>query len=342
MKSQCIKAPKKFGEDIRQACLKKKTLNTDLEIDKDSDYIYIPIKSKLKDKALEKEFQIKYSDYDFAVLEKVPESYKDVINVPKEVMELLPTSFDIVGNIAVIKIKPDIEKYKDKIGIAIMKANKNVATVAMDKGVIGDFRVRDLEIIAGRNITETRHTEYGVEIQIDLAKVYFSPRLAQERYRIAGLVKDGEVIIDMFAGAGPFSLMIAKHAKPQKIYSIDLNPDAIEFLNKNIGGDHINVIEPVFGDAKYVTTTLEPADRLIMNLPFNAFDFLEEAINAAKESAMIHYFEIVEDDQIDARVKEITDKGKDMGISLLISEVRKIKSYSPTQTHIGLDIHVSK
>ena len=342
MKSQCIKAPKRYGEDIRQACLKKKTLNSDLEIDKDNDYIYIPITGKLKDKATEKEFEIQYSNYDFAVLEKVPESYKDVINVPKAVIEQLPTSFDVVGNIAVVKIKPDIENYKDKIGLAIMKANKNIATVAMDKGVIGDFRVRDLEIIAGRNITETRHTEYGVEIQIDLAKVYFSPRLAQERYRVAQLVQEGEVVIDMFTGAGPFSLMIAKHAKAQKIYSIDLNPDAIEFLNRNIGGNHFKNIEPVFGDAKYVVTTLEPADRLIMNLPFNAFDFLEEAIYAAKDTATIHYFEIVEDDQIDARVKEITDKGKEMGVKLKIPEVRKIKSYSPTQTHIGLDIHVSK
>jgi len=104
MKSLCAKAPKHLGEDIRQALLKKKALNTELEIDKDQDYIYIPIKKKLDDKDVEKEFKIKYTQYDFAVLEKMPESYKEVIDVPPDIMEQLPTSFDVVGNIALVKV----------------------------------------------------------------------------------------------------------------------------------------------------------------------------------------------------------------------------------------------
>ena len=136
MKSLCAKAPKQYGEDIRQALLKKKALNAELEIDKDQEFIYIPIKKKLDDKQIEKEFQIKYTQFDFAVLEKLPDSYKDVIKVPKDVFELLPNSFDIVGNIAVVKVTDEVYKYKEELGHAIMKANRNVATVAIDRGVV--------------------------------------------------------------------------------------------------------------------------------------------------------------------------------------------------------------
>ncbi len=342
MKSLCAKAPKHFGEDIRQAFLKKKALNTELEIDKDQEYIYIPIKKKLDDKKVEREFKIKYTDFDFAVLEKLPESYKDVIKVPPEIMEKLPTSFDIVGNIAVVKVAPEVYEYKEELGHAIMKANRNVASVAVDHGVVGDFRVRDLEIVGGRQVTETKHTEYGVVMELDLLKVYFSPRLATERKRIADMVYDGEIIIDMFAGVGPFSLLMAKIANPEKIYSIDLNEDALEFLKKNIRMNHFENIEPVFGDAKYVVTSLEPADRIIMNLPFGAFDFIEEAFWATKEAAVIHFYEILENDIIEDRLVAIEEIAERMGIFIEIPEVREVKTYSPTQTHIGLDINVRK
>jgi tRNA (guanine37-N1)-methyltransferase len=342
MKSLCAKAPKQFGEDIRQALLKKKALNAELEIDKDQEYIYIPIKKKLDDKKVEKEFQIKYTQFDFAVLEKLPESYKEVIDVPKNIMEQLPTSFDVVGNIAVVKVSPEVYEYKGELGHAIMKANRNVATVAVDRGVLGDFRVRDLEVVAGRHVTETRHTEYGVVMELDLLKVYFSPRLATERKRVADMVEDGDIVIDMFTGVGPFSLLIAKFSGAEKIYSIDLNQEALDFLKKNIQANHFFNIEPVFGDAKYVVTSLEPADRVIMNLPFGAFDFLQEAFWATKEQAVIHYYEIVENDIIENRAAQIEEMGEDMGIFVEIPEIREVKTYSPTQTHIGLDINVRK
>lgn len=342
MKSMCAKAPKRFGEDIRQAFIKKKALNTDLEIDKDSEYIYIPITKKLDDRSVEKELKIKYTEFDFAVLEKAPESYKEVIDVPDEIMPLLPTSFDIVGNIAVLKVPEEVMPYKEELGHAIQKANKNVATVAVDLGVLGDFRVRNLEIIAGRKVTETKHTEYGVVMELDLQKVYFSPRLATERYRIAEMVQDNEIIIDMFAGIGPFSLLIAKHAYPAHIYAIDLNPDAIEYLKRNIHENHFPVIEPVFGDAEHVVVTLEPADRIIMNLPFGAFQFLEQAFWAAKDEAVIHYYEIVDTELMEDRAAEIEEMAENMGIRVEIPEIRQVKSYSPTQTHIGLDLYVRK
>jgi tRNA (guanine37-N1)-methyltransferase len=76
-----------------------------------------------------------------------------------------------------------------------------------------------------------------------VTKVYFSPRLSQERLRIAQKVRGGEVVIDMFAGVGPFSIQIAKKFNNVKVYAIDTNPVAIQFLKQNIA---LNKIENIF------------------------------------------------------------------------------------------------
>ena len=69
--------------------------------------------------------------------------------------------------------------------------------------------------------------------KLDVKKVYFSPRLATERKRVADLVSDGEEILDMFAGVGPFPFVIAKE-KSVDITAVDINEVAIQYLNENI------------------------------------------------------------------------------------------------------------
>ena len=146
----------------------------------------------------------------FKQIESRIQSYRKIVDVPKDIYHLLPTSFDIVGQVALIKLPDELLQYKNKIGEALLKTHSNLQTVLRDKGVQGEFRVRDIEIIAGIPCTLTLHTEYGIKLLVDLWEVYFSPRLAKERYRIAKLVDHGEVVVDMFAGVGPFSIKIAK------------------------------------------------------------------------------------------------------------------------------------
>jgi tRNA (guanine37-N1)-methyltransferase len=155
--------------------------------------------------------------------------------LPPEEISHIYNSYDIVGDIAIIRLTEKSEKYGQIIAESIMKVHKNVKTVlAQTSPVHGDYRLRKLKHIAGEKRTVTIHRESGCMFSVDVEKCYFSPRLFYERMRIAKLVKDGETIVNMFAGVGCFSLVIAKHSNAEKIYSIDINPVAVQYMRENV------------------------------------------------------------------------------------------------------------
>ncbi len=336
--------PRQHGEDCRVALLEKGQLNPDLKIDRDNDYIYIPITVDEVDRSLKRQFKLELTKFDFLELEKEPKSYKEIVEIPDNLRELLPSSFDVIGNIAIIKIPDELHDHKEAIGKAVMAANKSCASVAMDKGVEGDLRIRNLETIAGRTISETTHREYGMDFLLDPSKVYFSPRLATERHRLTELVQDGEIVTDMFTGVGPFAISLAMTGLVEHVFAIDLNEDAIDYLKQNIDLNGVDrIVEPVYGDAKFVVTSLEPADRIVMNLPHSAFDFIEEAIHGVKPGGVIHYYEIMEDDKLEDRLDEIMDIAEQRAYANLeVEDVVEVRTYSPTQKHFAVDLRVIK
>ena len=135
-------------------------------------------------------------------------SYKENLDIPKNLKEYLPTSYDVIGNIALIKLPEELLSYKDKIAEAFLKSYKHIRTVCLVKPVSGELRTRDIEVVGGEKNLVTIHKEYGAVFKLDVSKVYFSPRLANERKRIADNVKKNEVIVDMFTGVAPFPIII--------------------------------------------------------------------------------------------------------------------------------------
>jgi tRNA (guanine37-N1)-methyltransferase len=177
-----------------------------------------------------------------------------------------------------------------------MTTHRNVKTVLLQTGAVkGQFRLRKLEHIAGEENTITTHKESNCRFNVDLATCYFSPRLANERKRIAQKVKNDEVIVNMFAGVGCFSIVIAKQRNVQKIYSIDINPEAIKYMKKNvrINGVFGKVI-PIRGDAKEIIKKklCHTADRVLMPLPEKAIEYFPFAILALKQTGgSIHCYD---------------------------------------------------
>ncbi|MDL2231852.1 50S ribosomal protein L11 methyltransferase, partial [Porphyromonadaceae bacterium OttesenSCG-928-L07] len=163
----------------------------------------------------------------------------------------------------------------------------------------------------------------------------FNPRLATERRRVASQVKHGEIIIDMFAGVAPFPLVISKHSGAREIYAIDLNPDAMEFMVRNIEMNKVENITPMNGDARAIIKELPKADRVIMNLPQSASDFLEDALNASKIGATIHLHRISERDPGTDAIKEMAN---DLGYAVEVSEPIELKTYSPSMSVYVFDI----
>ncbi|MEX2193208.1 MAG: class I SAM-dependent methyltransferase family protein [Nitrosarchaeum sp.] len=217
----------------------------------------------------------------------------------KESQELI-SSFDQIGDIIIVRIPDSLLTKKKIIGETLLNEVKIAKSVFYQASAVeGDFRTRNLEILAGEDKTETEYKEFGCKFTVDVENAFFSPRLSTERERIANLVQDGETIVNMFAGVGMFSIMIAKKKKCT-VYSIDINPIAAKLCEKNIISNKLagNIIS-INGDASQVIQEqLEnKSDRTLMLLPERSDEFLESAINATKSGGIIHYYSHIHADK---------------------------------------------
>ncbi|MEM2760801.1 MAG: class I SAM-dependent methyltransferase family protein [Nitrososphaerales archaeon] len=209
-----------------------------------------------------------------------------------EIIEIY-SAFDIIGDIVIIKIPEKISGKRKLIADAILTKVKPVRTVLMQSSPVkSDYRVRNVEYISGENKTVTIYKEHNCKFKVDVSKVYFSPRLSTERARIANLVSDGEVIVNMFAGVCTFSIVIAKK-HTCKIYSIDINPDAYNLCLENVQLNKVSdSVTPILGDAKEIIKEqfADKADRVLMPLPEKAKEYLKYAVMALKHKGIVHYF----------------------------------------------------
>ncbi|NND86447.1 MAG: class I SAM-dependent methyltransferase family protein [Nitrosopumilus sp.] len=217
----------------------------------------------------------------------------------KESEELI-SAFDQIGDVIIVRIPDSLLSKKKIIGETLLKEVKIAKSVFYQASAVeGDFRTRNLEILAGEDNTETEYKEFGCRFVVDVENAFFSPRLSTERERIANLVEDGEIVTNMFAGVGMFSIMTAKKKKCT-VYSIDINPIASKLCEKNIQLNKLagNVIS-VNGDAAKIVSEklIGKSDRTLMLLPERSDEFLESAISATKSGGIIHYYSHIHADK---------------------------------------------
>jgi tRNA (guanine37-N1)-methyltransferase len=333
VRSICLKVPRGQAEPVRKKLLTDGLLDISLRIHRDEEYIFLPVTSE---RAAELGFELVELELD--PREVAETDYRVIVEAPAAVRSRLPTSFDVIGDVAIIRLDDDQLPYAGAVGEALMRTFPRLRTVTLDRGVKGELRVRDLEVVAGEDWTETVHTEFGIRLLIDPAKVYFNPRLSNERSRIAALVRDGETVVDMFAGVGPFSIMIAKHARPGVVYAMDLNHDAVEYMRKNIQLNKVTTVLPIEGDARQLVFDVPCADRVIMNLPHSAGDFFHDALTRLKLGGTIHFYTICERDDIDAILERMVTEAAGMGVLVTILRREELKTYSPSMSVFSADI----
>jgi len=202
-------------------------------------------------------------------------------------------AFDQIGSIIILRIPDSLLSKKKIIGKTLLEKVKIANSIFYQSSPVdGDFRTRDLELIAGEDTTETEYREHGCRFKIDVQKTFFSPRLSTERKRIADLVSDGDVVINMFGGVGMFSIIAAKEKKCT-VFNIDINPDAVRLCEQNIGLNKLlGKVESIEGDAtKIIDERFKgKGDRVLMLLPERSDEFLDSAVKATKKMGTIHYY----------------------------------------------------
>jgi len=331
MRTKCIRVPLREGEHIRMKLIDSGLFDPDFKIRVYEGHLLIPVNSDIIEGH-------EVSEAEMEPIQHEETDYKELLDLPDDLKEELPRSYDIVGDVAIIKLTESLFDHREDIGKALMKVTPNLRVVMMDSGVKGDLRIRDLQMIAGTGSSETIHKEFGVRMATDPAKVYFNPRLATERARIALEVKDGEIIIDMFAGVAPFGTIICKHSNPSIVYSIDLNPDAEYFMRKNMKMNNISKIVPMTGDARSEILKLPEADRILMNLPQMADQFLCDALKKIKIGGVIHLHEVLDRSDVDDFVEKITAESRSKGYDVRVDGLLELKTYSPTMSVYVFDI----
>jgi tRNA (guanine37-N1)-methyltransferase len=296
-----IRVPARQGEAMRQSLIRDGALDASLKVLREGGDLILPV---LDEREGAERFEF--------------EAHPGRDPLPRH---------ELVGGIAILLEDDPAGAEK------ILASRPSLHTAVFAQGeVSGEYRTRELTILAGKSTTRTEVTEHGRRYTVDLAGAYFSARLSTERQRILDQVQEGEVVLDMFAGVGPFAITLA--AKAALVIAADLNPRAVELMLENLEQNRVRNVVPVLADARRLAAILPwRFDRIVMNLPLAGTEFLPDAFRLCRPGGIIHFYALVSaEGEHTARIQELG--------GTVIAE-RIVRSYSPGQWHAVYDIRVN-
>ena len=321
----CVRVPTDRGEETRQALADRDLVDRRYEITAGSGRLYIPV----VDPAAVSEA--------YTVVDRDPPT-RETQTTPADVLGFEP-SYERLGDIVILD-EDDAARAR-RVADAVAASDLRARTVVNRASkVAGEFRVREWDVLVGES-TETVHREYGHEFRLDIAEVYFSPRLATERHRVVGEVAAGEHVVDMFAGVGPFAIPMA--ARGADVVACDINPAAVEYCRENARrNDVADRVTTVEGDVRGLTDDDAGwANRLVMNLPHSAEGFLDTAVELAGAECVLHYYDIQhEDDPFGPGVRAIR-AAAEPAYDVAVETERVVRSYAPHEDNVCLDVRLT-
>ena len=323
MEVPCVRVAREDGEEVRKRLAERALLDHDHEITVADGRIFIPVTDA---EAVPAEYAV--------VTHDAPA--REIQVMPADILGFEP-SYERLGDI--VLLDEDDDERAIRIAEAVMASALPVKTVVNRASkVTGEFRTREWDVLAGDG-TETVHREYGCEFALDIAEVYFSPRLATERHRVTEQVTKSERIVDMFAGVGPFVIPFA--ARGARVASIDVNPVAVEYLRENARRNGVaERVTAIEGDVRDVAADYEGwADRIVMNLPHTADEFLETAIRLASDDCVLHYYDIQHEDS-PYEPGERAIRAAAEGYEVAVETRRTVRSYAPHELNVCLDVRL--
>lgn len=335
-KNLAIVVNKREAEKIKNLLLDMELLDDSRKIKRYGDKVEIPVKNfpniNFDFKIVRQDKVIKRKN--FVPLKEIKERLKEKIS--EEDFKKLPKKWEKYGDVLILKLK-GIENKKE---IAEVYANVlNCKAVLEDIGGIkGIERKPIFELIYG-NETETIHVENGIKYKFDAEKIMFSSGNIDERIRMSKVANKNEIVVDMFAGIGYFTLPIAVYSRA-KVYACEINPIAYKYLKENILLNNVeSIVEARFGDCRMVAPK-KIANRIIMGY-LESIKFIPYAIDILNEEGVIHFHIKCKEknfpNKVFGRVKEIIeDKGKKAEMIFY----KKIKSYAPRIIHGVIDIMI--
>ncbi|MFH1450784.1 MAG: class I SAM-dependent methyltransferase family protein [archaeon] len=339
-----LKVAKKNAESARKKLISFNYFDFNRKTGVSGNFVYFPLKDGFSKSKLMGLGAI--SAKKLSTLKSKPKSMSELLSkkLSKKELDILKTSFDIFGDVIIVEIPLQLVKKEKEIGGALLKLYPRVRAIFKKSGAVsGVTRARPMKKIAGTGSAEATYKEHGCTLKFDISKVFFTPRLSTERGIVAGKVKAGETVLCMFAGCGPFAILIAKkQPNIKEVHAVDINPDAFRYLQENIRINKVSEkVKPYCGDAKKLISSKFTgiADRVIMNLPKTSVNFLSDALKALKpEGGVIHYYTFkATKEEVQKEIKQ-----RLAGKKHKILAIRNVKPYAPREYCFAADIKIYK
>jgi tRNA (guanine37-N1)-methyltransferase len=326
MDAHCVRVDRERGEEARRALAEADLVAEDVEIVADDGEIYIPV---VDPESVPDEYDL--------VVRDLPE--RSLPEMPADILGYDP-SYERLGNVVILD--EDDPERAHEIAAAVDESALPVETV-LDRAskIKGEQRVRDWTVLLGES-TETVHREYGCEFALDLDEVYFSPRLATERHRVVEQIDPEEHVFDMFAGVGPFAIPAA--ARGATVVGTDINEQAIEYFRENARRNGVEEqVTAIAGDVREVAPEYANwADRIVMNLPHSADEFLDTAVEIAGDDCVLHYYDIQHEDDPYGPGERAIREAAEPAYDVAVETAHTVRSYAPHELNVCLDVRLSR
>jgi tRNA (guanine37-N1)-methyltransferase len=333
MRSRALIVPRAEGERVRRALREAGLLRADLRIVADGERVVLPV-------APVGELSPDWGTETESEFELVPQvaasDYRDLVEAAPEEKTELPRSFDVIGEVVLVRIPPELEGRASQIGQALLEFVPGARLVGMDRGVHGTDRRRRIERIAGAGAWHTRHRENGVELEVDVERAYFSPRLAREHARVAEEVRPGDRVYDLCCGVGPFTATIARDGRARAITAIDSNPAAVELLRSTLR--RLSASPPVevrVEDVAAFVTSAPPVERVILNLPHEGIKYLPSVARTVAHGGRLYYYEVTPRTELERRGETVV-RSFENPAQWTAEPVRVVHPYSPTSDLVAI------
>ena len=228
--------------------------------------------------------------------EKIELKYENW-NVETTLKAILPedgevaSGYSIIGHILHLNLREHLLPFKEVIGEVLLdKTRASLIVNKIDSIDESDesYRSFKMEVLAGEGTTVTKVKESKCTFEMDFAKVYWNSRLETEHSSVIKQFRTEDVLYDVMAGVGPFSIPAAKNTGCS-VLANDLNPESFKWLKRNCelnkvassvscynldGRDFVrNIVKPDLL-RKFQDSTFDNDVYFTMNLPALAIEFL--------------------------------------------------------------------
>lgn len=299
---------------------------------------------------------------DVAELRKGPrsplESMKEAVaclikdkGLSAELLEELPTRWEKLGDIVVLPMNSFKDPVWNSVGSILWPTvAKCLSTRRLARqGRVAASGTRDsqLEILVGDSCW-VEHRENGILYSFDATKCMFSWGNLSEKLRMACQDCKGEVIVDLFAGIGYFTLPFLVRANAKLVYACEWNPHAIEALRRNLEANGVADRCVLLEGDNRLTAPRGVANRVCLGfIPSSDCSWLTAVRALRDEGGIMHIHGNVKDAEESQWTIHVLESISQMAKSeghhwdISLEHLERVKWYAPHIRHVVADVRCS-